>query len=152
MILVIDTSVVVKWIVDEDNFVAARNLLIPDLQRIAPELVLVEMANVLQRKTRMGQLESTQAAKAVVNMRHFFDRLVSSVDLVGPAFALSRRLDHSVYDCMFLTLALSEEDGRLVTSDEKFIGKAKAAGYGERIWDLNVAGIAAATLQENENG
>jgi hypothetical protein len=53
---------------------------------------------------------------------------------------------------MFLTLALSEPDGRLVTSDGKFASKAKAAGFGDRIWDLNVAGAAVAIIQENKNG
>ena len=130
----------------------ARGLLASELTRIAPELVVVETANVLQRKARMGQLEDQQATKAVKNTSRFFTRLVPSVDLVESAFALSRRLDHSVYDCMFLTLALSENNGRLVTTDEKFIGKAKAASLGDRIWDLNVAGAAVATLQENDNG
>jgi predicted nucleic acid-binding protein len=146
LILIVDTSVVVKWFVDEDGFVAARTLLAPEVKRIAPELVVVETANVLQRKARVGQLEEIQATKAVASTAWFFARLVPSVDLVEPAFALSQRLDHSVYDCMFLTLALSEENGRLVTSDAKFIGKAKAAGFGDRIWDLNTAGAAVATL------
>jgi predicted nucleic acid-binding protein len=150
--LIVDTSVVVKWFVDEDGFIDARKLLVPGLTRIAPELVIVETANVLQRKARVGQLDDMQAAVAVANTGRFFARLVPSIDLVEPAFAMSRRLDHSVYDCMFLTLALSEPDGRLVTSDAKFASKATAAGLGDRIWDLTVAGAALATLQENKHG
>jgi predicted nucleic acid-binding protein len=152
LILIVDTSVVVKWFVDEDGFATARKLIVPDLALIAPELVVIETANVMQRKARVGQLEEVQAIKAVASTARFFARLVPSIDLVEPAFTLSRLLDHSVYDCMFLALALRERDGRLVTSDEKFAGKAKAAGFGDRIWDLNVAGAAVATLQENGHG
>ena len=53
---------------------------------------------------------------------------------------------------MYLALALGETDAKLVTNDTKFLGKAKAAGFGEKIWDLSVAARALATGQENDNG
>ena len=56
MRLVIDTSVVVKWFVDEDGFKSARALVDANVERIAPEFVLAEAANVLQRKIRVGEL------------------------------------------------------------------------------------------------
>jgi predicted nucleic acid-binding protein len=150
--LVIDTSVVVKWFVEEDGFEMARSLIEPELERIGPELVIAETANVLQRKVRTGELKDVQAMEAVKNLPYFFDRLVPSVDLVEHGFALSQSLDHSVYDCMYLALALADDEGRLVTSDMKFISKAKAAGFGDRIWDLNVATNAVATGQGNKDG
>lgn len=152
MRLVIDTSVVVKWFVDEDGFELARVLIDADAQRIAPELVLAETANVLQRKIRIGELTGPQAVDALRNLPYFFDRLVLSRDLVGHGFALSRTLDHSVYDCMYLALAIGDPDTKLVTSDIKFLGKAKTAGFGEKIWDLSVAARALAAGQEKNNG
>lgn len=152
MKLVIDTSVAIKWFVEEDGFEAARSLVDPRLERTAPELVIAEAANVLQRKVRTGELKDAQALNAVNNLRYFFDRLVPSVDLVEAGFVLSQSLDHSVYDCMYLAHALMDKDAKLVTSDIKFIGKAKIAGFGDRILDLNVARDALANGQENENG
>ncbi|MGV3549149.1 type II toxin-antitoxin system VapC family toxin [Rhizobium sp.] len=148
----IDTSVVVKWFVDEDGFENARTLIDRKIERIAPEFMLAETANVLQRKIRGGELQGPQAAVALQNLPYFFDDLVSSKRLIGQAFALSQLLDHSVYDCMYLALTLSEPDAKLVTSDIKFLDKAKAAGYGEKISDLSVAVQVLATGQENDNG
>lgn len=152
MKLIIDTSVVVKWFVDEDGSELAWLLAKSSVERVAPELVIAETANVLQRKIRTGQLADAQASAALKNRPFFFDRLVPSVDLVNEAFNLSRVLDHSVYDCMYLALALMDGDAQLVTSDVKFIGKANAAGFGHRIWNLEAAGHAATTGQENGNG
>jgi predicted nucleic acid-binding protein len=150
--LVVDTSVVIKWFVEEEDFEHARRIVETPLQRLAPELVIVEAANVIQRKMRVRQLDSTQATFAVRQVQYFFDDLVSSAELIRPAFELSKKLDHSVYDCMFLTLALMEDDRKLVTSDLKFIDKASAAGFGEKIWTLKVAGDALAAAKENGNG
>jgi predicted nucleic acid-binding protein len=150
--LVIDTSVVVKWFVDEDGFQFARTLIDVKMERISPELMLAETANVLQRKIRVGELDGQQAADALRNLPYFFDDLVPSRKLIDHAFVLSQMLDHSVYDCMYLALTFSYSDAKLVTSDSKFLGKAKAAGFGEKIWDLSVAARALATGQENDNG
>jgi predicted nucleic acid-binding protein len=150
--LVIDASVVVKWFVEEIDFELARSLLDVNLERVAPELVIAETANVLQRKVRAGQMQDAKALDALRNLPSFFDRLVPSVELAGPGFALSRLLDHSVYDCMYLALSLQDSETRLVTSDLKFPGKANAAKLGSQIWNLNVANATVATGQENGNG
>lgn len=139
MKLVIDTSVVIKWFVEETDFDKARLLVEPSIQRIAPELVIAEAANVLQRKMRMGELGAGHATNAVGNLQYFFDDLIASVSLIEKGFELSKSLDHSVYDCMYLAAALTEDDRRLVTSDLKFFDKAVAAGFGEKIWNLKVA-------------
>jgi predicted nucleic acid-binding protein len=150
--LVLDTSVVVKWFVEEVDFELARSMLGVEVKRVAPELVIAETANVLQRKVRAGQMEDSKAMDALRNLPSFFDNLFSSADLAGPGFALSRLLDHSVYDCMYLALTLQHEEARLVTSDLKFIGKANAARLDAQIWDLERANQAVAAAQENENG
>ena len=152
MRLVIDTSVVVKWFVDEDGFKSARALVDANVERIAPEFVLAEAANVLQRKIRVGELERSQATDALRNLPYFLDELVPSKTLIDHAFALSQLLDHSVYDCMYLALAASNADARLITSDMKFLSKVNAAAFGDKIWDLNVAVRTLAAGQEKDNG
>ena len=152
MKLVIDTSVAIKWFVEEAGSELARFLAYSNIGRVAPDLVIAETANVLQRKVRAGELTDEQATAALKNLAYFFDRLVPSADLVNDAFSLSRLLDHSVYDCMYLALALTDEGAQLVTSDMKFMGKANASGFGHRIWNLDAAGQGAAKGQENGNG
>lgn len=150
--LVIDTSVVVKWFVEEIDFELARSILDVEVERIAPELVVAETANVLQRKVRAGQMQESKAMEALRNLPSFFDHLFPSTELAGPGFVLSRLLDHSVYDCMYLALTLQIKDAQLVTSDLKFIGKANAAKLDSQVWNLNAANKAVATGQENKDG
>lgn len=152
MRLIVDASVAVKWFVEEVGFESAWLLADAGFERIAPEFLIAETANVLQRKSRTGELTGEQATTALATLPFFFDRLVPSVELVKEAFNLSRLLDHSVYDCMYLALALQDVGAQLVTSDEKFIGKATIAGFGHRIWNLDVAAHNFAAGQENDNG
>ncbi len=145
MKLIIDASVVVKWFVDEDDFELARLLVEPGVERIAPDLVIAETINVLQRKSRLGELSQEQALDAVQRLSFFFDELVSSAVLIEKGYQLSWLLDHSVYDCLYLALALEADDRKLVTSDNKFVSKAVKAGFGDRIWTLEVLTRALAT-------
>lgn len=145
MKLIIDASVVVKWFVDEDDFEIARLLVEPGIERIAPDLVIAESINVLQRKARFGELSHEQALDAVQRLSYFFDDLVSSAVLIERGYQLSWLLDHSVYDCMYLALALQSDDCTLVTSDMKFVSKAVKAGFADKIWTLEVVTRALAT-------
>ena len=54
MILVIDASVAAKWFVDEPRRDQARDVLGRGMDLIAPDLILVEVANALRNKTRNG--------------------------------------------------------------------------------------------------
>jgi predicted nucleic acid-binding protein len=54
MILVIDASVAVKWFVDEPRRDQTRDVPGRDMDLIAPDLILVEVANALRNKTRNG--------------------------------------------------------------------------------------------------
>jgi predicted nucleic acid-binding protein len=45
--------------------------------------------------------------------------LVATIDLLDRAFSLSLDLDHPIYDCLYLALAL-DTDARLVTADRRF--------------------------------
>src|SRR5271168_2580281 len=45
---------------------------------------------------------------------------VDMAKLIGPASALARETDHSVYDCIYVTLA-RQRDLALVTLDQKFV-------------------------------
>jgi predicted nucleic acid-binding protein len=49
MILVIDASVALKWFVDEPRRDQTRDVLGSDFDLVAPDLILVEVANALRQ-------------------------------------------------------------------------------------------------------
>ena len=134
---VVDSSVSLKWFVDEPRREGARALLESDDELIAPEFSYAEVANVLWRKVRIAQIAFEQADAAVGRL----PALISLRSVSGPAMrtalGLAKQLDHSVYDCVFLAMALEFDDATFVTDDTRFAEKAVSAGFGERIRTLS---------------
>ena len=149
---VIDASAAIGWFLREEGSFDSAFLLDPRIVRIAPDLIFPEAANVIQRKVRSGQLNLVQAERALATLDRAFDEILLSRSLFRSAFQLARKLDHSVYDCMYLAAALSKEGGILVTSDQKFLNKAKAAGEHERIYTLELAHSQFVASQDHPNG
>lgn len=119
--LVIDTSVVLKWFFDEQHSVDA--LALASRRLVAPDLLQVELGHVLTKKVRMKQMLREDARSA-------FDLATSRVALLPgivfgrAAFALSLALNHSIYDCYFLAAA-QDGDRLLVTADAVFAAEAR---------------------------
>lgn len=99
--IVVDTSVAIKWVVAEDRRVEAREILASGFLLEAPDLLMLEAANALRKKVRARQIgidqmnagiELIRESVGFQNTRVFFDE----------AMALSAELDHSIYDCWFL--------------------------------------------------
>lgn len=121
---VMDANVAAKWYVEElgtKEAVAYRG------QRlIAPDLVLVEVANVLWRKLDRGEVELAQLTAALQSLPHAFDLLVPSPDLLARAVELAVQVRHPVCDCLYLALA-ERAAVPLVTDDAKLLVKGAMA-------------------------
>lgn len=123
--VVIDASVAVKWVVEEDGTAAALALL-NSVPLAAPDLLVAECANILWKKVRRKELQREEAIMAA--------RLIQSVDievfptrhLLEAATSLAVELDHPAYDCIYLALALDNE-WRLVTADDRLRRKLDQA-------------------------
>ena len=119
---VIDASVAVKWFLQEPRSVAAREVLSRQGRRIAPDRLLLEVANVLRRKERRGELTPAHADRAGATLSSFFHEILPTEPLLASAIDLSRRLDHPGYECVFLAAAMSP-GSRLITADDHFFRK-----------------------------
>ena len=134
-VLVVDASVALKWVVEEEGSEAALALKGRDLA--APSLLRVEAANALR----------TLAAREAIAPAAALDLLSllqeAPMDLVEPDDALERRalaialeLGHPVYDCVYL--ALAERMGRrLVTADSRFLRAVRATEHTARVVALD---------------
>lgn len=131
--LIVDTSVVVKWFVVEDGHREAIALLEAGDQIACPDFAIAETANVLWRKVRGAEIELPQARQAVAVVHAFFNEIIPSAELSVEAFGLAEILSHSVYDCFFLAAALSKPEGIVITDDRKYAQKCVDAGSGDRL-------------------
>lgn len=122
MKLTVDASVVVKWFVPEALSEEARLLLSHRLNLHAPDLVMVEFANTIWKKVRRGELADHQPYIDELPRLSEVITLYPSYDLLAPTAQIAQKLDHPVYDCLYL--ACAEATGSiLVTADRKFANK-----------------------------
>jgi len=115
---VIDASVAVKWVLEESGSPQACRLRGARLE--APELLLVECANILWKKVRLGDLREEEAMERLdLLARAPVIIWAVSPDLLMRALRLALDLRHPVYDCLYLALAL-QQGAPLVTADHRF--------------------------------
>jgi len=117
---VVDASVAVKWVVSEAFSEQASHLLDGTLTLIAPELLFAEAGNALWAMCRRGDITKVDFAEAVELLKAAPVAVpVSMRRLAASAARLAVDLDHPVYDCFYLALAVQEQSP-VVTADRRF--------------------------------
>jgi predicted nucleic acid-binding protein len=121
--LVIDASVALKWALPEEDSKLAEDLLDRGAALCAPAFIFVELANALWFHMRTGKLNAEEAAGCMRDLRQAPLELWDGEEPLPSTLEWARRLDHAVYDCAYLALAL-HLDGTCVTADRRFWHKA----------------------------
>lgn len=119
--LVIDASIAIKWVVEEDGTAEALTLR-RRAKLIAPELLAAECANILWKKVQRDELSKDEAFLAARLLQAADIEFLPTRSLLETATRTAIELDHPAYDCLYLALA-AERDCRFVTADERFLRK-----------------------------
>lgn len=121
--VVVDASVALKWLVHEPESDLALELLEGqergDLLLVTPQQAAAEVASVLIKCTRRDMITPALALELYAS---FLDRIdafeaTTAVDILAMRLALST--DQSLYDCLYLALAL-QMGCDLITADRRF--------------------------------
>lgn len=122
-VAVVDASVVMKWFLPEplrpeavsllDNHRAGRVIL------AAPPHLAAEVAAALTKRVRRGHLSAQQASEAFSYFESYAPTTLTPPGLVASAMQLALAHQQSVYDCLYLALAL-EMRCDLITADARF--------------------------------
>ncbi len=118
MKVTVDASVAVKWFVAEDHRKEARTLLGPRIERHAPDLLPVECASAICKKARRGEIRSATPFLDEITKLSRVIRIQPSETLLKEATETALRIDHPVYDCLYITCA-RRTGSVLVTADRK---------------------------------
>jgi predicted nucleic acid-binding protein len=125
--VILDASVAAKAFITETGSDAARAFLASGMRLVAPDLILIELANVAVKRHRNGDIPRSQAEAMVAAAPSLIHEIVPLEGLLDRAFALA--VDHGVstYDAVYV--ALAEARGcDLVTADTRLIAKLAQAG------------------------
>jgi len=118
MTIVIDASVALKWVLPENG--SGEAIALRSQSLAAPSHWLIEAGNALWRYVQTNRLP---AADAALSLRELAAAPVTSVageEILSQAFEIATRLQHPLYDCLYLALAV-REDCYVVTADRRFL-------------------------------
>ena len=126
--LVVDASVVAKWLLrDEDDIAAADYILASaqarELRLSAPRQIEVEVANVIRKAALSGRVETSAVDAGLdrwLTIASESLHLVENRRLLRPALRESLRWGVSLFDALYVSLAVIA-DTRLVTGDRRLL-------------------------------
>lgn len=116
--VVVDASVAVKWFLPEDLATEARQLLAPEYQLLAPDLLWAELGNVLWKKHRRREVDRHLAIRLLRDLSRVPIKYHASQDWATPALELAIRHGVTVYDGLYLALAAGNAC-HVVTADRR---------------------------------
>jgi len=126
--IVIDASVAVKWFLPEPHAEAARRVLSGRREFLAPDLIWAEVGNVLWKKSARAEISSEVACAILRDFRRFPLQTYTAGTLLDPAWDLAVRFRISVYDSLYLALAVNR-DCKLLTADRQFYDTLKRTPF-----------------------
>ena len=123
MNVVVDASVVLKWLIVEEDSEAAL-LVRTDHDIAAPDLLLIECRNALLSKVRRGELKHAEAEEGQSALEEIESgiNVIPSLPLLHQAFMMALDIAEPIYDCIYLAAALAT-DRKLITADARFAAK-----------------------------
>jgi predicted nucleic acid-binding protein len=137
MNVVVDASVVLKWLVVEHDSRAAL-LVRAEHDIAAPDFLLIECRNALLSKVRRRELKREQAEAAESDLEIALGIAILPTSIIlRDAFMIALDLNEPIYDCIYLAAALST-GRKLITADSRFATTASRSRFGrDRIEILN---------------
>lgn len=116
--LVVDASVVAKWVIPEPDGDLARALRTDTRTFAAPSVVVEEVGNIVWKHVCRGEIPKDKAPAVARTALGLIHVITPGPELHESALELAIDLDHPIYDCFYLALAVRER-ASLATADAR---------------------------------
>ncbi|HUW63959.1 MAG TPA: type II toxin-antitoxin system VapC family toxin [Spirochaetia bacterium] len=125
MTVVVDASTAIKWYIPETLSSQAVELLaLAEAGTVAlqaPDMVLVEIGEVLRHKLKLREMDATTARYIAETVADSFPvAVMPTQDLLPAALEIAAAFDRPLAECLYLALA-EQWDTFLVTADEEMV-------------------------------
>jgi predicted nucleic acid-binding protein len=122
---VLDASVAAKWLLPSageplaaEALALLRDYAVGDVHLIVPDLFWAELANLLWKAIRQGRCTRKSAEAGLQSLRELNLPTAPSAELVESAFAIAVAYDRTVYDSLYVALAVQSRR-EFLTADER---------------------------------
>ena len=129
---VLDASVALKWAIPHTNetlssesLALLRQYVKGDVDFLVPDIFWAEVSNVLWKGSRQGRWSRAAAEQIASEMQARSFRTISSYSLLNGALKIAFAYDRSVYDCLYVALAV-ESGLQMITADERLANSLAA--------------------------
>ena len=117
-LFIVDASVAVKWFIEEEYSDSALSVLNESNQLHAPDFLLLEIDSVIMKWIRRNVISQMEGSGIREALRQYPIQIHPFISYLDSAFAITNRTGQSVYDCLYLALAVLLE-GKMVTADRR---------------------------------
>lgn len=121
---VLDASVAFKCFFPEEGSEAAQAYVGSVGGLVAPDLILIEFASAASKNIRRGGTDASTAQAALEQVRELVAELHPTAPLVSPALTLAAELGVSVYDGVYVALAM-RLDVQMITADLRLVRRVE---------------------------
>ena len=117
---------VVKLFFEEEHSRAAERIVAAADELLAPDLILAETANVIWKRRRNGDISREDAVAIAAQIVALPLHIHASGDLIADALDLAMESGRTVYDCLYLAVAV--RTGSLLATGDRRLANALAGG------------------------
>ena len=134
MIGVIDTSALIRLFIPDGPIPRGLEKFMNGVEKdqdvaIAPDLLMVESANVLNKKRKSGELSENESRKMLADVIAMPIRLFPDQSLIPRSFDLAIEYRLTVYDALYIALAI-EQSAVIFSADEHILKIADVLNLG----------------------
>jgi predicted nucleic acid-binding protein len=129
---VIDATVAALWYFPEPLTANADSLLAGSCELLAPDLLHVEIAGLVARRVRLGEIDEEGARAVLAELRQVPFEWTPVPALVPAALGLALRADLPLAAGLYLALA-QQSTCPLVTADRRLYDAARGAGHAKSL-------------------
>jgi len=131
---VVDASVAAKWYFPEPLSERADALLEQRSEILAPDVLLIEIAQLAWKRARRGEIGEANADRIVAELRKVPFELKPTADLVTAALPLALHRGFTLTDAFYIALAV-QAGCPLVTADRRLYDALRAGSLAENaLW------------------
>jgi len=127
---VLDSSVIVKWFVEEEftnkALLIRQALLVGKVELVAPDLILYEIPNALRFSQKLNEEDIKKIISSLFGIG--MEITVPVRRILDSAIDFSFKFNITLYDAYFIALA-KDIGYEFITADEKLYNKAKALKF-----------------------